>query len=363
MKVALIGTGLIGGSIGLALKAGTDTTIVVAFDTDAAAAKRAVERGAADVVAATATDAARDADFVFIATPVGAITDSVTAIAGSVSPGSVVTDVGSTKSRVVLEAEQALRQGSDFIGGHPMAGTEQEGIEAASATLFQGAWWILTPTERSSSDAYRKLHGLLTTLGARIMALDPAEHDKLMAVISHVPQLTATALMNMAAKRGEEHAGLLALAAGGFRDVTRVAASNPEIWLDICKENGDAIAATLQDFANELLSLRDLIVDRREGQLRDAFLQAREARRSLPGKEVHDAPYEVIMPVPDRPGVLAQVTTSIGNLGINIEDLQITHSSEGGRGVLHLTIAGRAQAEKVSAALRDQGFETRTSEL
>jgi prephenate dehydrogenase len=362
MKVALIGTGLIGGSLGMALKANTDV-VVVAFDRDPAAAARAVERGAADEVAATAADAATGADFIFIATPVGAITGSVQAIAESLKPGAVVTDVGSTKNRVVLEAEKVLRDGSDFIGGHPMAGTEQEGIEAATATLFQGAWWILTPTEASSAEAYQRLHGLLTTLRARIMALSPIEHDQLMAVISHVPQLTATTLMNMAAKRGEDHAGLLALAAGGFRDVTRVAASNPEIWLDVCRENGEAIAATLRDFANELLRLHDLILEGKEEPLREAFLQARAARRSLPGKEVLEAPFEVVMPVPDRPGVLSQVTTSIGNLGINIEDLQITHSSEGGRGVLHLTIAGRGPAERVAAALAQQGFDVRTVEL
>jgi len=362
MRVALIGTGLIGGSIGLALKADTAAE-VVAFDRDPAAAARAVERGAADEVASSAAQAATDADFIFIATPVGAIADSVRAIADSVKPGAVVTDVGSTKNRVVLESEKVLRDGSDFIGGHPMAGTEQEGIEAATATLFQRAWWILTPTERSSPEAYQRLHGLLTTLRARIMALSPIEHDQLMALISHVPQLTATTLMNMAAKRGEEHAGLLALAAGGFRDVTRVAASNPEIWLDVCRENGEAIAGALRDFANELLRLHDLILEGDEEPLREALLQARDARRNLPGKEVLEAPFEVVMPVPDRPGVLAQVTTSIGNLGINIEDLQITHSSEGGRGVLHLTIAGRGPAQKVAAALAQHGFDVRTLEL
>jgi len=362
MRVAIIGTGLIGGSIGLALKARTDAE-VVAFDQDPAAAARAVERGAADRATETAEDAVADADFVFIATPVGAIAESVQAIAASVADRAVVTDVGSTKSRVVIEVAKVLREGSEFIGGHPMAGTEQEGIDAASSTLFEGAWWILTPTEASDADAYRRLHGMLTTLGARIMALNPIEHDELMAVISHVPQLTATTLMNMAARRGEEHAGLLALAAGGFRDVTRVAASNPDIWLDVCRQNGEAIAATLQEFAKELLRMRDLILDQQDDRLREAFLSARAARRALPGKEVAEAPFEIVMPVPDQPGVLAQVTTSIGNLGINIEDLQITHSSEGGRGVLHLTIAGRASATRVAGALREQGFDAREVEL
>jgi prephenate dehydrogenase len=362
MRVAVIGTGLIGGSIGLALKSRTDAE-VVGFDQDPAAAVRAVERGAADRVTETPADAADGADFVFIATPVGAIAENARALADSVAVGAVVTDVGSTKSRVVVEVGKALREGSDFIGGHPMAGTEQEGIEAATPALFDGAWWILTPTDHSDPEAYRRLHGLLTTLGARIMALHPVEHDELMAIVSHVPQLTATALMNMAARRGEKHAGLLALAAGGFRDVTRVAASNPDIWLDVCKENGEAIAATLQDFAKELLRMRELILERNEGSLREAFLSAREARRNLPGKEVAEAPFEIVMPVPDQPGVLAQVTTSIGNLGINIEDLQITHSSEGGRGVLHLTIAGQGPASRVADALLEQGFDAREVEL
>jgi len=362
MKVALIGTGLIGGSIGLALKERTDAE-VTAFDTDPRAAERAVELGAADRRDDSPVEAVRDADFVFIATPVGVIADSVRGIADRVPEDAVITDVGSTKHRVVLEVEKVLREGSYFIGGHPMAGTENEGIDAATANLFDDAWWILTPTDRSPPETYRRLHSLLTTLGARIMALDPEEHDRLLAVISHVPQLTATALMNMAAKRGEEHAGLLALAAGGFRDVTRVAASNPNIWLDILRENGEAIATALGEFADELLKLRDLIARQDEEPLRDALLSAREARRSLPGKAVSEPAYEVVMPVPDRPGVLAAVTTSIGNLGINIEDLQITHSSEGGRGTLHLTIAGRAAAERVAESLRAQGFDARELEL
>jgi len=362
MKVAIIGTGLIGGSVGLALKARSDAE-VVAFDRDLSVAARAVERGAADRAAPSIKQAVADAQFVFIATPVSAIAEAVGEAGGALTGGAIITDVGSTKARVVVEVEGLLPRGLTFIGGHPMAGTEQEGIEAASPDLFEGAWWILTPTESADPDTYRKLHTLLTTLGARIMALKPAEHDELMAVVSHVPQLTATALMNMAAERGEDHAGLLALAAGGFRDVTRVAASNPDIWLDICRENRDAIAVALEAFANRLLEVRDLVKRDDQSGLLEAFLRAREARRKLPGKPLESAPFEVTMPVPDEPGVLAKVTTSIGNLGINIEDLQITHSSEGGRGVLRLTIAGEADAGRVAQALRTQGFDAVSMEL
>ena len=363
MKIALLGCGLIGGSIGLAAKERIPGVEVVAFDADTRSSARAVERGAADRAATSPADAAVGAEVVFIATPVGVIPDVAASVSSALVEGSILTDVGSTKSRVVAEVERTLEHGSRFIGGHPMAGTEEEGIDAAVGDLFEGAWWILTPTERSDPNAYKTLHSLLTTLGARVMALTPAAHDELMAIISHVPHLTATALMNAAAERGREHAGLLALAAGGFRDVTRVAASNPEIWLDICDENRDAIAAALGAFAGRLLELRELVERSDRARLREVFLSAREARRNLPGRLTEGELFEVRMPVPDRPGVLAEVTTSVGNLGVNIEDLQITHGAEGGRGTLHLSVVGLDPAERVAAELRGRGFDAKAIQL
>jgi prephenate dehydrogenase len=195
------------------------------------------------------------------------------------------------------------------------------------------------------------------------MALDPARHDELMALISHLPHLTATVLMNLAAERGREHAGLLALAAGGFRDVTRVAASNPEIWLDICRENHEAIAEIIETFADRLLEIRDLVKQGTGADLRSLFLSARESRRNLPGKPLEGDLVEIHVPVPDRPGVLAEVTTLVGDLGINIENLEISHSAEGGRGVLHLSVLGVDKAKSIVTALQSKGYEPRSTSL
>lgn len=363
MNVAILGSGLIGGSIGLALKKQGWEGSVVAYDLDPDVAQLAVARGAADRQAPSIEDAVSGAGLVVIATPVGAIVETARQAASFLEPGVVLTDVGSTKSRVVVEVEVLLPAGVEFVGGHPMAGTEDEGIAAAKEGLFEGAWWILTPTDRSDPEAYRRVHAFVATLGARVMALRPEEHDELMAVVSHVPHLTAAALMNMAAERGRRHAGLLALAAGGFRDVTRVAASNPQIWLDICKENGPAIAATLDRFAKELLSLRDLVLREDPDALRKVFLAAREARRSLPGRISEGDLCEVRFPVPDRPGVLADVTTAVGNIGVNIEDLQLSHLIEGGRGTLHLTVIGEESARRVASLLVERGYEAKVSLL
>lgn len=362
MNVALLGCGLIGGSIGLGLKAADPAVRIVAYDRDPTTAARAVARGAADQHVSGLAEAVEHADLVFVATPVRAIVETVAAVAGHIKPGCVLTDVGSTKSRVVVEVEHLIPDGVHFIGGHPMAGSEEEGVDAASPGLFRGAWWILTPTERSDAEAYRRLNAIIATLGARIMALHPAEHDELMAVVSHIPQLTATALMTMAADRSRDHGGLLALAAGGFRDLTRIAASNPEIWVDICRENARAISEALGRFTDQLLTLRDLVERGDDTELRRTFAEARTARRGLPDKLVGGDLYEVRFPVPDRPGVLSEVTTTVGNLGINIEDLRIDHATEGGRGTLHLTILGADDADRVAAGLQERGYEARVTE-
>ena len=363
MRVALLGTGLIGGSLGLALRKAPSLEEIVVFDADPDVAAKAVERGAGDRAAETPADAVRGADFVFVATPVGSIPDVIASAREGLSRDAVLTDVGSTKSRVVLEVEALALEGATFIGGHPMAGTEEEGIEAADPTLFDGCWWILTPTDRVDAGAYRSLHSLITGLGARVMALEPAQHDDLLAVVSHLPHLTAATLMNLAAERGEEHAGLLSLAAGGFRDVTRVAASNPDIWLDICEENAAAISLVLREFARRLDDLGALVEGRQRDQLRERFLSARAARRELPGRRAGGELVEVMIPVPDRPGVLSEVTRTVGELGVNIEDLQITHAEEGGRGTLRLLISGTTDAHRVQEALSAKGYDVRSTSI
>ncbi|MEX2556403.1 MAG: prephenate dehydrogenase [Actinomycetota bacterium] len=363
MRVALLGTGLIGGSLGLALRKLSDVEEVIAYDLDPDVRSKAVARGAAHRASDSPEDAVRGADFVFVATPVGKIPSVIQQARAGLKDGVVLTDVGSTKSRVVLEVEDLEIEGATFIGGHPMAGTEEEGIGAADPALFEGCWWILTPTERVDAGAYRALHSLLARLGAQVMALDPSQHDDLLAVISHLPHLTAAALMNLAAERGKEHGGLLSLAAGGFRDITRVAASNPDIWLDICAENAVAIAGVLREFARRIDELGDLIEAGKRDDLRKRLLTARASRRELPGRRAGGESVEVLIPVPDRPGVLSEVTTTVGNLGVNIEDLQITHAEEGGRGTLRLIISGVDEAHQVQSALSSKGYDVRLTSL
>lgn len=313
-------------------------------DRDPERAAQALKLGALDRVGDDA-----EASVTFVATPVRAIAaEALNALAAG---SGLVTDVGGVKAPIV-DAVADPR----FLGGHPMAGSEQQGVEGAAADLFEGATWVLTPTERSDASAYAQVQQIVTALGADVVALPPERHDALVAVVSHVPHLTAATLMRLAAGRGEEHGALLRLAAGGFRDMTRIAAGSPLIWPDICSENQAAITDVLDELTAALGDIRDLVVRGDRAALLDLLDQAQAARVNLPVhmRRVEDL-REVRVPVPDRPGVLADVTTAATELGVNIVDLEIAHSSEGTRGVLILLV-DTAAVELLRRGLADRGY-------
>jgi prephenate dehydrogenase len=341
-RASIVGTGLIGGSIGLALR--RRGWHVTGRDLDEATAARALEIGALDVVGHDP-----DAEITFLATPVRAIADAARdALRGG--PGTV-TDVGSVKASIV-DAVADPR----FIGGHPMAGSEQDGIDGADADLFAGAVWVLTPTATTDDTRFAHLRTVITELGADVVALAPDHHDALVAVVSHVPHLAAASLMRLADDRSIEHRALLRLAAGGFRDMTRIASGHPGIWPDICAENRAAIVEVLEGLLASLTEVRDIVAGGDRSSLLTILEQARAARANLPSRLTGAGDLcEVRIPVPDRAGVLAEVTTLAGTLDVNIADLEIAHSSEGDRGVLILVVEAPA-AERLRAGLVDQGY-------
>lgn len=358
MRVGIVGTGLIGASLGLALSKVDEVDATVGFDTDPEQLEVAAMRGAVSDTAGSAAEAASNADVVVLAVPVSAVGRVAAEVGPAMKPGAILTDVSSVKSRVVDGLQSATPEGVHVIGGHPMAGSAEVGAAHASADLFVGAAYLLTPTTHTDPGAYQRLHGLVAQLGARVLAINPARHDTLVAVVSHLPQLAATTLMNLAAERARnEHAGLLLLAAGGFRDATRVAASNPELWLEICAENRDALVAVLDDYRARIEALRSVLASGDEDGLRATLVDAQAARRALPGKE---APIGVLVElhvaIPDRPGMLAEVVTTVGGAGVNIEDLTIDHAPEGGRGTLRLAISGPANAHRAREALEGLGY-------
>lgn len=319
-RANVIGLGLIGGSIALALRA--RGWHVHGDDADEARLVAAHERAVVDDVGLAA-----DAEITFVAVPVLAVADQVKRALAETD--GVVTDVGSVKAAVCARCDDRR-----FVGGHPMAGSELDGLDGADAALFEGAVWVLTPVAHSDDTTFATVAAIVKSLGAEVVGLAPERHDELVAVVSHVPHLTAATLMGLASERSTEHAALLRLAAGGFRDMTRIASGAPDIWLDICAENRGAIVTALDALVAGLADIRRVVADDDRDGLHDRLTRARDARANLPSRITDpSALVEFRIPIPDRPGAAAEVFTLAAELGVNIANFEVVHLAESNRGL------------------------------
>ena len=342
MRANVIGLGLIGGSISLALR--KNGYEVGGQDSDPEVVDRALGMKVIDHPGLFS-----DAEITFVATPVALVPGLVkTALAQT---SGFVTDVGSVKSVIAHEVSD-----SRFVPGHPMAGSELDGLDGADASMFEGAVWVLTPTLHSSDMAFARVAEVVSGLGAEVVAIDSQRHDDLVAIVSHVPHLTAATMMRIADNRSEEHLALLRLAAGGFRDMTRIASGRPGIWLDICEQNKDAIVRGLDALIEGLVDIRNVVSASDRDGLYQRLDQARRARLNLPsGAGAIEELVEVRIPIPDKPGGAADVFTLSGELAVNIYDFEVVHSVEGDRGVMVIVIRAE-HADMFRGGLIARGF-------
>jgi prephenate dehydrogenase len=368
-RVTVVGIGLIGGSIAAGARAREPAPLVRGVDTDADALGEALEHGVLDEAATPDVALERgwfrggQRDLVVLATPVEAAIEWIGRLADSGYQG-VVTDVASTKRAVVDAAADRLGSGVSFVGGHPMAGSERSGVAAARPDLFKGAYYVLTPSADSDMHAYRMLHTFVSGLGARVVSVDPATHDEAVAVVSHVPHMAASALTNLAARHAGERGVLLRLAAGGFKDMTRIAAGSPELWTGIAMDNREALLAGLDRLDTVLGEFRELLEAGDEDGMRAWLEEAAAVRRDLPAQWVPatTALTEVSIPVQDRPGVISEVATAVSSSGCNIEDIEIDHQSED-TAYLRLVLTDEGDCAGLIEALEDRGFEPESRAL
>ncbi len=354
-RIAVLGTGLLGTSIAMA--AARVGYAVTGWDPDIGALETAAKRSGLDA-AATLEDAVRDAVVVVVCAPIPAIPDLVTACLSS-APSAVVTDVGSIKAEVIASVleRSAPTDAPRFVGGHPMGGSERSGPDHASASVVDDIVWVLTPHPGSDGPAVDRLTSFVEGIGGRPVLMQPERHDRLVAFVSHLPQVASTALMELAATEEAGEPEILLLAAGGFRDLTRLASSNPSLWSDILLANREQIAEAIDLYIERLASLRRLVVEGRGEEVEETFDRAKQARLRLAAKPQVRAGVAVVqVQVPDRPGALAHLTAVLGEGDVNIEDLQIVHSPEGGRGTVYLTVAA-SSAAGAGRILRAQGFD------
>ena len=349
MRIAVLGVGLIGGSIGLAAKDRVADAEVVGFGRDPERLELATERGAIDRAAGSIEDAVEGAQLCFACAPVGALPELVRAALDASGDDTLVTDVGSTKEDLVSRTPDPR-----FVGGHPIAGAETAGVEHARADLFQDAVWYLTPHEQSGGLLYERLHRFVVDVGAQPVAVDAETHDRLVAVFSHLPHVLANVLASQAAARLSEQSDALRHVGPSFRDMTRVAGANTAMWSDIYRSNRAAILEEIRGFRREL----DEVERRLEaGDVEDWNDRAREDRRALLEAGAAEGPvHELRLTVPNRPGIVAQVALELGRAGVNILDMALAPASDMKTGAMTLWIAGDAQAERARELISGLGF-------
>ncbi|MFL5949389.1 MAG: prephenate dehydrogenase/arogenate dehydrogenase family protein [Gaiellaceae bacterium] len=353
-RLAILGTGLIGASVALAAKRAGVVTEVAGFDPDQAALEAAAARGALDEPARSLEAAVAGAELAVVAAPVAQLAAQVRAALAATTDGTTITDVGSTK----LGVSAAARGSARFVGGHPVCGSEARGPEHANAELFEGATWFLTPAAETDPARHRLVHGFVSALGATPVAVDPEAHDRLVALTSHLPHALANLLVNQAgATRFEGHEPLAA-AGGSLRDMTRVAGTNPRIWVDIFLENGGAIRESLAEHRRRIEQLEAALEAGDAGFLARWIGEAAGNRRRMLADAYPDPGrlHQLRVHVPDRPGVLAAITQALGAQRINIEDFELQHVSPERGGTLTLLVTGEGEAERAAALLESQGY-------
>jgi prephenate dehydrogenase len=351
MKIAVLGVGLIGGSIGLAARRRLEAE-VVGCGRNPERLRRAVELGAIDRAAGSAAEACEGADLVFCCAPVAVLPEQAREALAAGGPETAVTDVGSTKGELVA----AVGGDERFIGGHPLAGAETAGVENAREDLFEGARWYLTPTERSSGLLYDRLQRTLTALGARPQAIDPGTHDRLMATVSHLPHVLANALASEAARSLTQDSERLPEVGPSFRDATRVAGSNPAIWADIYASNREAVAASVDSVAERLRQAAELIRSGDREALAAWHAAAGGDRRRLLESESEAGPLrELRIVIANKPGTIAELALALGEAGVNIEDMALHPAPDMTSGAVSLWVGGDEQAAKAEALVRELG--------
>jgi prephenate dehydrogenase len=357
MQVAIVGLGLMGGSLGLALRERAGAT-VVGFDASPEMAAVALERGCVDRVAASLEEACADAELVVVATPVSAIADVVARIPGDAT----ITDLGSTKGAVIANVP-AVQQ-ARFVGGHPMCGSEAHGAAHARAELFQGATWFLAPTVDSDAERLAALHGVVTAVGARPVVIDADEHDAIVALTSHYPHVLANVLATQVADADVNGHRPLHSAGGSFRDMTRVAGANASIWVDILLDNRAAVLDALDEAQRRLGAVSDALRDGDAAFLADWIADAGAARSESLAVAHRTAPadlHELLVTVPDRPGAISAIAQALSANRINIEELALSHISPERGGELRIVVAGADNADRAVEVLRADGCDATAS--
>lgn len=355
-KIGFIGFGLIGGSIARAIKANRPNTIIYAYDHHKDSAgkdlKEALNDGVLDYISTDLTFGFPDCDIIFLCAPVMANISYLSGLKQVVKPSCIITDVGSVKGNI-HEASIELQMEDVFIGGHPMTGSEKTGYSNSYALLLENAYYILTPTPNTPGIKLSVLHDLVKEMGSLPIILSPKEHDEITAAISHLPHIIASQLVNLIKDTDDVSEKKKQLAAGGFKDITRIASSSPKMWQNICLTNAAVIKGILDQYIEYLKSASYALATRDENFLYQMFDTAGEYRNSIPNKSIgliHRI-FEVYIDIIDEAGAIASIATLLADNHISIKNIGIIHNREFEEGVLRIEFYDEKSEEEAKSLL------------
>lgn len=338
--VVIVGLGLIGGSIGLAIKKEHPQSHIIGIDISLATLEKGKALGVIDEIGESLQVDGPKADLLIFGSPVGqteSLLERLPMI--DLKADVIITDTGSTKTAIVKAASNLLAAGKTFIGGHPMAGSHKSGVTAAKPLLFENAYYLLTPPKQIAQEKIRLLRKWLVGTNAKFMEITPEEHDKITGMLSHLPHIVAAALVNQTSDFTNDHPAAFRLAAGGFRDITRVASSDPRMWTEISLSNREILKKQLMIWKKGMEDAIQMIDQQEEATIYSFFDNAKEFRDSLPIHEGGAIPafYDLFVDVPDYPGVISEVTGLLAEEAISLTNIKILETREDIFGVLQIT--------------------------
>ncbi len=356
-SIGFIGLGLIGGSIAKSIRRIFPEAEILGFDVDQNALHLALEDGTLTRTV-TAIEAMGECDYIFLCAPVHYNIAYLPILKRIMKPTCILTDVGSVKSDIYRAiADNHLTD--YFIGGHPMVGSERSGYDAANDRLIENAYYFVTPSETVEEKKVSEFRTFLEDLGAIPIIYSPERHDEITAYISHIPHVIASSLVNLVASKEDENGMLKQLAAGGFKDITRIASSNPVVWEHILLSNPEHVAAGLRTFIEQLEGMIAAIESDNARDIYSFFDSAKNYRNSIPehATGVIRMNYEVYVDIPDEANALAKAISHVGEAGINLKNIGITHNREDNEGVLRLSFYDNESAVSAAVLLREQGYQ------
>lgn len=353
-NILVIGLGLIGGSIALAIKKGHPECKIFGFDVNEEQARLAKSLTVIDEITVSLELIAPVCDYIFISTPVQQTEQIIEELTlYNLKKEVVVTDVGSTKQQIVQKAKALTTKEITFIGGHPMAGSHKSGVAAAKSHLFENAFYIFTPTSHTDIHKIEDMKQLLKAAKAKIITMTAEDHDRIAGVVSHFPHIIAAGLVHQAEDYQNQNELISRLAAGGFRDITRIASSNPLMWRDILLHNKDTLLEIFDNWFLEMSKIRSYVANGNSDEIYNYFETAKSFRDGLPNRTKGAIPsfYDLYVDVPDYPGVISEITGNLAEERISITNIRIIETREEINGVLRISFQSEEDREKAKECI------------